>query len=210
MKFECVSFTDSSRIPDRYAFCKPDPASKITFGENFNPGFRWSELPAGTKTLALVCHDSDVPTDPSLVNQEGKTIPASLPRADFFHWVLIEMPTNRTRLEEGDLSRQVVTGGKSDSYTNQGARQGINDYTGWFASDPAMKGDYYGYDGPCPPWNDEIVHHYHFTLYALDVSELPVDDRFTGPEALAAMEGHVLASARITGTYTLNPELRAG
>jgi Raf kinase inhibitor-like YbhB/YbcL family protein len=210
MKFECVSFTDGGVIPDRYAFCKPDPASKITLSENFNPGFRWSELPAGTKTLALICHDSDVPTDPCLVNQEGKTIPASLPRADFFHWALIEMPTNRTRLEEGDLSRQVVTGGKSDSYTNQGARQGINDYTGWFAGDDAMKGDYHGYDGPCPPWNDELVHHYHFTLYALDVSELSVDDRFTGPEALAAMEGHVLASARITGTYTLNPKLRAG
>ena len=32
-----------------------------------------------------------------------------------------------------------------------------------------MSGDYFGYDGPCPPWNDSIVHHYVFTVYALDV-----------------------------------------
>ena len=35
-----------------------------------------------------------------------------------------------------------------------------------------MFGDYYGYDGPCPPWNDELVHRYVFTLYALDVPRL--------------------------------------
>ena len=34
-----------------------------------------------------------------------------------------------------------------------------------------MFGDYYGYDGPCPPWNDELVHRYVFTLYALDVAQ---------------------------------------
>ena len=29
---------------------------------------------------------------------------------------------------------------------------------------PTMAGDYYGYDGPFPPWNDSLVHHYVFTL----------------------------------------------
>ena len=52
----------------------------------------------------------------------------------------------------------------------RGARQGINDYTGWFAGDKDMAGNYFGYDGPCPPWNDEIPHRYVFTLYALDVA----------------------------------------
>jgi len=70
-----------------------------------------------------------------------------------------------------------------------------------------MEGDYFGYDGPCPPWNDSIVHHYVFTVYALDVAQLPLAGKFGGAEARKATEGHVLASAAITGTYTLNPRL---
>jgi phosphatidylethanolamine-binding protein (PEBP) family uncharacterized protein len=71
-----------------------------------------------------------------------------------------------------------------------------------------MEGDYYGYDGPCPPWNDSLVHHYVFTVYAVDLERLPVEGAFTGPAALAAMEGHALAAAAVVGTYTLNPRLR--
>ena len=88
-------------------------------------------------------------------------------------------------------------------------RQGINDYTGWFAGDKDMGGDYYGYDGPCPPWNDSVVHHYVFTLYALNVPCLElhadIEKRFTGADVLRAMEGKILAQASITGRYSLNP-----
>ena len=59
-----------------------------------------------------------------------------------------------------------------------GTRQGINDYTGWFAGDKDMAGNYFGYDGPCPPWNDEILHHYVFTVYALDVPRLDIAGDF--------------------------------
>ena len=71
-----------------------------------------------------------------------------------------------------------------------------------------MRGDYYGYDGPCPPWNDEIVHRYVFTVFALDVAKLDVEGRLTGQQLRAAMQGHVLAQASLTGTYTLNPALK--
>ena len=71
-----------------------------------------------------------------------------------------------------------------------------------------MKGDYGGYDGPGPPWNDERIHHYHFTVFALDVPSLGLEGRFGGPEARAAMEGHVLAMGEWVGTYALNPSLR--
>jgi phosphatidylethanolamine-binding protein (PEBP) family uncharacterized protein len=70
-----------------------------------------------------------------------------------------------------------------------------------------MEGDYFGYDGPCPPWNDSIPHHYVFTVSALDVAQLPLTDKFGGAEVCKALDGHVLASAAITGTYTLNPRL---
>ena len=85
------------------------------------------------------------------------------------------------------------------------ARQGINDYTGWFAGDKDMAGNYFGYDGPCPPWNDAIPHRYVFTLFALDVARLDVGGVFTGTDARKAMAGHVLDQAVVTGRYTLNP-----
>jgi hypothetical protein len=72
-----------------------------------------------------------------------------------------------------------------------------------------MRGDYGGYDGPWPPSNDERLHHYVFTVYALDAATLDVGSRFTGSDAIAAMKGHVLAQASITATYALNLNARA-
>jgi Raf kinase inhibitor-like YbhB/YbcL family protein len=86
-------------------------------------------------------------------------------------------------------------------------RHGLNDYTGWFAGDSDMEGKYFGYDGPGPPWNDELVHRYQFTVYALDVPRLTIEGEFNGADVLAAIQGHVLDEATITGTYTLNPEV---
>ena len=71
-----------------------------------------------------------------------------------------------------------------------------------------MAGDYYGYDGPCPPWNDAIPHRYVFTLYALDVAQLRVPDKFSGSDARQAMQGHVLGQATLTGRYALNPSVK--
>ena len=72
-----------------------------------------------------------------------------------------------------------------------------------------MSGPYFGYDGPCPPWNDEIRHRYVFTTLALDVAELAVDGRLTGPQVRQALNGHVLGAATLSGTYTLNARLLA-
>jgi Raf kinase inhibitor-like YbhB/YbcL family protein len=83
-----------------------------------------------------------------------------------------------------------------------------NDYTNWFAGVAEMRGDYYGYDGPCPPWNDALLHRYVFTLYALDVPHLEVRNALTGENVRAALADHVLAEASLTGTYSLNPNLQ--
>ena len=69
-----------------------------------------------------------------------------------------------------------------------------------------MNGDYFGYDGPCPPWNDERVHHYVHAVRAGCPLAEPVRVVHR-PDALKAMQGHVLAQASLTGTYTLNPDL---
>ncbi len=71
-----------------------------------------------------------------------------------------------------------------------------------------MRGDYYGYLGPGPPWNDALVHHYVFTLYGLDVPHLEVRSKLTGTNVRAALAGHVLAKPSLTGTYSLNPKLQ--
>jgi phosphatidylethanolamine-binding protein (PEBP) family uncharacterized protein len=71
-----------------------------------------------------------------------------------------------------------------------------------------MMGTYRGYDGPCPPWNDMRVHHYHFTVYALSVERLDVPDDFTAVEAMEAMRPNILAEARLTGTYAINPGVK--
>lgn len=208
MKLTSSSFTDGSKIPGDFSFCIPDPAHHVCLGKNRNPQLAWTDIPAGTQSFALICHDPDVPSQGDDVNQEGRSIPASLPRVDFFHWVLIDLNAAVNSIKEAEFSHDVTPRGKPGPQAAHGSRQGINNYTDWFAGDHDMNGDYYGYDGPCPPWNDEIIHHYVFTLYALDVANLPLEGKFGGPEVRAAMQGHILAQASLTGTYTLNPALQ--
>jgi phosphatidylethanolamine-binding protein (PEBP) family uncharacterized protein len=88
-----------------------------------------------------------------------------------------------------------------------GARHGLNDYTGWFAGHAEMAGNYFGYDGPFPPWNDSLVHHYVFTLYAVAVPRLPLEGVFNGHQVREQLAGRVLGEATFSGTYTLNARL---
>ena len=208
MQLTSNSFNDNSAIPVEYVFCAPDAKTHCTLGANRNPHLAWRDVPAGTKSLALICHDYDVPSKPDDVNQEGRMIPASLPRVDFFHWVLVDLDPKLNEIKAGDFSSAVSVRGKAGPNGPLGTRQGINDYTMWFASDKDMSGDYFGYDGPCPPWNDSIVHHYVFTLYALDVEKCGVSGTFKGGDVRQAIQGHVLAEAKLTGLYSLNPAVK--
>ncbi len=209
MRVTSTSFADGQKIPGELAFCVPDAAHHVCLGKNLNPQLAWSDVPAGTRSFAIICHDPDVPSKGDDVNQEGRVVPAALPRVDFFHWVLVDLPVAVNAIKEGEFSNDVTPRGKPGPQAAQGARQGVNNYTDWFAGDHDMRGDYHGYDGPCPPWNDEIVHHYVFTVYALDIEHLPLTGKFGGPEVRTAMQGHILAEASLTGTYTLNPKLGA-
>lgn len=206
MQITSNTFTDGERIPGRCAFCVPHPVTHVERSDNLNPHIAWTDLPKGTRSVAIICHDYDVPTKPDDVNQEGRTVPASLPRTDFFHWVLINVDPALGEIAEGAASSGVTERGKAADAAPHG-RHGINDYTQWFTGDPDMDGNYHGYDGPCPPWNDEIMHHYRFSVYALDTGHLNVEAPFDGPTVQKAMQGHILDEASITGTYTLNPAL---
>ncbi len=203
MDLESPSFTHRSSIPDRFAFARPDPEATVALSANVSPALRWSGVPDGTRSFVLLCHDPDVPSRPDDVNVAGRRVPYDLPRIDFFHWVLMDIPGEARSLDEGEGSIGIMAGGKPGPATARGHRHGLNDYTSWFANDPAMTGSYFGYDGPCPPWNDTRVHHYWFTLYALDVATCPVEGVVDGRAVRAAIAPHVLATATLMGTYTI-------
>ncbi|KGI79251.1 YbhB/YbcL family Raf kinase inhibitor-like protein [Oleiagrimonas soli] len=205
MKFRSDSFANGDPIPAEFAFGKiGDP---VELSSNRSPHLAWSEAPDATRSFALICVDPDVPSKPDDVNQADREVPADLPRVEFVHWVMADIPAECGEFEAGACCEGTTPHGKRDPVGPPGSKQGVNDYTGWFAGDDSMSGDYYGYDGPCPPWNDSIIHHYHFRLYALDVPSLGLEGRFDIADLRRAMDGHVLAEAEWMGTYTLNPRL---
>lgn len=207
MKLTSESFTDQGNIPERNAFGKIDGQNHVALAGNANPHLAWTDAPGATQSFVVICHDPDVPSKPDDVNQEGREIPSDLPRVDFYHWALIDIPATTTEIGEGAYSDGITPRGKAGPLALDGTRQGVNDFTTWFAADRDMNGDYYGYDGPCPPWNDSIPHRYIFTVYALDIPELPFEGRFTSSDVIKAIQGHILAQASIVGIYTLNPRL---
>jgi len=208
MKLTSASFPHGGAIPGRCAFAVPDPKTHVRLSDNRNPELSWSGAPAGTRSFALLCIDSDAPTVGDNVNKPGRSVAKSLPRAEFMHWAMVDIPASVSAIAEGACSQGVTAHGKQDPKGPAGSRQGMNDYTGWFASDKDMAGTYLGYDGPCPPWNDELAHHYRFELHALDLEHCPVKGWFTVDDVRKAIAGHSLAKAAISGVYTLNPAVK--
>ena len=198
MQIRSDSFQHRGPIPAEFAMGAADG-----FGGNRNPHLAWDGVPEGTRSFALLCIDTDAPTDPSLAGQDA-AIPVAHPRGDFVHWAMADIPADVRAIAAGSCSDGIDKRGKADPRGPAGARQGRNDYTGWFAGDADMGGDYFGYDGPYPPPNDLRVHRYFFRVFALDVDALELPATFGAGDVLRAMQGHVLDEAAIYGTYSLN------
>ena len=96
----------------------------------------------------------------------------------FTHWVLFDVPASTTQLPEGFQPGSVGVSG------NSGFRRA-------------------GYGGPCPPSG---VHHYHFTLSALDTASLGLQAGATKADVEKAMQGHVLGTAELVGLYQRQPK----
>jgi Raf kinase inhibitor-like YbhB/YbcL family protein len=101
----------------------------------------------------------------------------------WWHWVVYNLPASTTSLpkDAGDPAKKLLPEGAIQSRTDFGAP---------------------GYGGPCPPPGDK-PHHYHITVFALDVDKLP-DAK--DEQASAALVGfdlhfHTLAKATLTGIY---------
>ncbi|MBP6534113.1 MAG: YbhB/YbcL family Raf kinase inhibitor-like protein [Arenimonas sp.] len=202
MKLHSDSFKDGEAIPGRYAFAViGDP---VALSSNQNPHLAWSDVPAGTQSFAILMIDPDVPSVGDDVNQAGKQVSAELPRVEFSHWLLANLPASVQSIGAGTFSDGIKARGKPAEGPFNSV-QGLNDYTSWFADDADMSGQYHGYDGPCPPWNDQRMHHYTFTVYALDSAHIELPAHFGADQLLSAIAPHVLAKASLTGRYTLNP-----
>jgi Raf kinase inhibitor-like YbhB/YbcL family protein len=100
------------------------------------------------------------------------------PAGTWVHWVLYNLPADVSELPENVA--------KVESLDLGGARQGRNDFR------------HPGYGGPCPPPGP--AHRYFFKLYALD-TRLELKAGAQKKDVEAAMEGHVLGSAQLMGTY---------
>lgn len=207
MELHSDCFDAGDMLKSEYAFAKIAMEGHQEFAANKNPSLHWDGAPEGTRSFALVCVDNDVPADASDVNNEDKMLAEDLERTAFYHWLMVNIPADVARIDKAACSDGVEPHGKKGPDGPIGSRQGLNDYTDFLEDDESMCGHYFGYDGPCPPWNDERMHHYHFRLYALDVARLDLEPHFRGPDVLAAIKGHVLAQAELTCRYTLNPTL---
>ena len=101
-------------------------------------------------------------------------VPKALkPEGVFDHWVLFNIPSDTKGISEAST---VGTPGANGT--------GASAYT-----------------GPCPPPQYEpSEHRYIFVLYALD-STLALNSGATKKEVLKAMQGHILAEAKLIGRY---------
>jgi Raf kinase inhibitor-like YbhB/YbcL family protein len=206
MKLTSQSLQANETIPPAHAMGVLGADGPVP-GPNRSPHLAWSGAPEGTRSFVVVAVDVSAPSSAEDANKTDRSIGYDFPRAPFYHWALTDIPPSVRSLGEGVDSEGLTPKGKKPGTTDHGVR-GINSYREWFGSDPDMGGDYGGYDGPWPPFNDERVHQYQFMVYALDVAHLEVPPNFSAADAVTALEGHVLAQATLIGHYSLNPKAR--
>ena len=102
---------------------------------------------------------------------------ADAPGGTFIHWVVYNIPGTATGVPEGVPREEKL---------NDGSIQGMNDL------------HHTGYNGPNPP--PARSHNYYFELYALDTM-LPVESGINAARLMELSRDHVLATARLMGTY---------
>ncbi len=143
-------------------------------GGNESPQLSWRGAPAHTRTFTVILYD---------------------PVASFTHWGIYNI-SSKTTSTPGELPENAGVAGSTVG------TQIANDF-----------GDL-SYDGPCPPTQlAPVSHTYVITVYALDeeLPTLPTMGAFPpGAEALyhaliaAGREGHILATASISGFFPSN------
>jgi Raf kinase inhibitor-like YbhB/YbcL family protein len=124
-------------------------------GEDVPPLLIWSDAPEGTRSFVLIVDDPDAPN------------------GTFTHWVVFDIPGDRTDLPSGARTDAIGVSGRNS------ARK-------------------LGYMGPCPPSG---THRYFFRLSALDVATLSLTAGASREQVEGAMAAHKLATAELMGRY---------
>ena len=209
LTLESTSLTDGQPITEVHALAvaTSDGHAAMT-GGNRSPHLRWSGEPDGTRSFAISVVDPDVPADRTRMGVEGLSLGDDEARVRFAHWLIADIPAQVHEMPGGADGDGFVAHGKPPGPTAAGGVSGANGYGGLFEGNPELEGTYGGWDGPFPPWNDEHVHRYVTTVYALDVESIGLDAGFTLEGFEEAIEDHVLDRVEIVPTYTLNPALR--
>jgi Raf kinase inhibitor-like YbhB/YbcL family protein len=125
-------------------------------GEDVPPQLVWSGPPNGTRSFVLIVDDPDAPN------------------GTFTHWVVFDIPGNRTDLPSGTRSDAVGLAGRN-------SRKDL------------------GYMGPCPPSG---THRYFFRLSAVDVETLGLTAAASRDQVEGAIAAHTIGVAELMGRYT--------
>jgi phosphatidylethanolamine-binding protein (PEBP) family uncharacterized protein len=96
MKLDSQSFHNGQPIPAEFA-----AGDASGFAGNRNPQLAWSDVPEGARSFALLCVDPDAPTVPELVGRADVGIPLDQPRAEFVHWVMVDIPADLREISAG-------------------------------------------------------------------------------------------------------------
>ena len=96
----------------------------------------------------------------------------------WWHWIVVDIPVTATELPTGASGNQTKMAGSRETRTDFGRP---------------------GYGGPCPP--PGAPHRYVFTVYALKVPKLDLDEQASGAMASFMIRQNSLASARFTARY---------
>jgi Raf kinase inhibitor-like YbhB/YbcL family protein len=99
----------------------------------------------------------------------------------FWHWVVFNIPPNVTSLPKnaGDPKANLMPAGAVQSGNDAGTK---------------------AYFGPCPPKGDK-PHHYHISVFAVDVDKLDADDTATAAVVGFNLHFHTLAKGELVGVY---------
>lgn len=100
----------------------------------------------------------------------------------WWHWVIFNIPAGTAKLTEnaGDIASGLAPKGSIQSITDFGKP---------------------GYGGACPPPGDK-PHRYIFTVYALDIEALQLDQSSSGAMVGFNLNQHTLAKATLTALFS--------
>ncbi len=92
----------------------------------------------------------------------------------WYHWLVVNIPISKTSIKQGEKIKNALET-RTDFETA-------------------------GYGGACPP-KGHGVHHYNFTIYALDVEKLDVSENTKPKDVESLVMSHAIAKSTITGLF---------